>query len=1097
MSEPRRDQLRIALGIRGGVSLSVWIGGACREIDALRPSSQASGDTFWARLLEISDVNDVIVDVMAGASAGGLNGIIYAASQIYGFPLEQLRGAWLDLGGLGDLVRTGDVADGGRYPSILQGDEYFLTKTDATLRKLISGGTPPAERPQVDLTLTATLVEPVCLPAGTHRGAVDVRRFGSTFRFRHRGSGWLSDFPPPGSEEIDKASARLALAARATSSYPIAFEAAAIHAKRRPSFTAEVTGSGGGATVDMAGIFGEATSGEQPFVVMDGGVLDNIPLGRALSAITGATADRPTRRVLVYVRPGAASVPTGVRRAADPRSTWSVVNGVVRARVQPETIAADLALVDEHNRRVQRTQRLRMLAFTAAEDPAALRRLSAAATGAYLVQRADTEAQAVLRLLEDPIDILGEDPFPASERVDDMAWRAPLALWDTADAVRLDGALAETLCRQMKDSPLDFGIGPVGRLSQLLLEWARFVERSSDPAGRKKAGRRKQELYRVLSVYRELMVRPRRLAWVVLAATRGGAAGDWEADGLAMVERLLDMSAADAGCVDTYLTGGVEALLQPVRSGIHARLDAIMLGERPPSPGTCNLRAQMLDALVAAAQGLADISIPAEVLPGGTPPTDPAAFLHRAVVSRRGSRTQIDRLQLEALEIVAFPESLVGAPADRPINFVEMSSTSPMPISAAFPRLIGVAPINEPWAAIGRRLSKPAKPIASDNKLAGNELSNFSAFLRRHWRTNDWMWGRLDAVPTLVELLVTPSALVAAAKDAGGASRDDAVASLVATLRAAVLDADPLTGNGDAETSWPCFLDETAWAPRQKNITALAAWAVGAAAAPADESPPPAGCLQVLHDALVSARQWKVLAEELALQRRDVAKVRSPAPALVALGPKETVEAANRYGVGVETMTSPPEPSDSNLIRKLVVAGRRMLAENLGGRVPKAALIALQSVGAILSWSWLGDRVGFRLSRLLLTAATLAGLVVLPVAGSTANGPWRLLAVLGPPGAAGLVAAVVFLLSKRHIWAVEALATGVILVAIAAFPGGNWLASSAVVLVAVLVATLGLWALAWTRPHLGRPQAAQEPPLTSAVAPKPRATVRNSLAPRR
>ncbi len=73
--------MRIALGIRGGVSLSVWIGGACREIDALRPSSQATGDLFWARLLAISDVNDVIVDVMAGASAGGLNGVIYAASQ--------------------------------------------------------------------------------------------------------------------------------------------------------------------------------------------------------------------------------------------------------------------------------------------------------------------------------------------------------------------------------------------------------------------------------------------------------------------------------------------------------------------------------------------------------------------------------------------------------------------------------------------------------------------------------------------------------------------------------------------------------------------------------------------------------------------------------------------------------------------------------------------------------------------------------------------------------------------------------------------------------------------------------------------------------
>ncbi len=192
----------------------------------------------------------------------------------------------------------------------------------------------------------------------------------------------------------------------------------------------------------------------------------------------------------------------------------------------------------------------------------------------------------------------------------------------------------------------------------------------------------------------------------------------------------------------------------------------------------------------------------------------------------------------------------------------------------------------------------------------------------------------------------------------------------------------------------------------------------------------------------------------------------------MALTPKETVEAANGYGVGVETLTSPAEPSDSNLVRKLVVAGRRMLDENLGGRVPKPALIALQSAGAILSWSWLGDRVGFRLSRSLFTAAALVGLIALPVAGSTADGWWRLFAALGPIGAAMLVVAAVLLLFKRHLPAIGAFVGGAALVAVAASVGGNWLASSAVIMVAVVLAALGLWGLARTRPHLGRPKAA-------------------------
>ena len=38
-------------------------------------------------------------------------------------------------------------------------------------------------------------------------------------------------------------------------------------------------------------------------------------------------------------------------------------------------------------------------------------------------------------------------------------------------------------------------------------------------------------------------------------------------------------------------------------------------------------------------------------------------------------------------------------------------------------------------------------------KLAGVELAHFGAFLKRSWRANDWMWGRLDASERMVSLL--------------------------------------------------------------------------------------------------------------------------------------------------------------------------------------------------------------------------------------------------------------------------------------------------------------------------------------------------------
>ena len=40
-----------------------------------------------------------------------------------------------------------------------------------------------------------------------------------------------------------------------------------------------------------------------------------------------------------------------------------------------------------------------------------------------------------------------------------------------------------------------------------------------------------------------------------------------------------------------------------------------------------------------------------------------------------------------------------------------------------------------------------------DDKLAGVELAHFGAFLKRSWRANDWMWGRLDAAERLVRLV--------------------------------------------------------------------------------------------------------------------------------------------------------------------------------------------------------------------------------------------------------------------------------------------------------------------------------------------------------
>jgi patatin-related protein len=48
-----------------------------------------------------------------------------------------------------------------------------------------------------------------------------------------------------------------------------------------------------------------------------------------------------------------------------------------------------------------------------------------------------------------------------------------------------------------------------------------------------------------------------------------------------------------------------------------------------------------------------------------------------------------------------------------------------------------------------------AKSFTSDDKLAGMSLSRFGAFLKRSWRANDWIWGRFDAIKVLLLILVS------------------------------------------------------------------------------------------------------------------------------------------------------------------------------------------------------------------------------------------------------------------------------------------------------------------------------------------------------
>ncbi|HJX43333.1 MAG TPA: DUF3376 domain-containing protein [Geodermatophilus sp.] len=331
----RKRELRVALVLNGGVSLAVWMGGVTHELDLLRRASRVAcgateddvggvahhdRDVFdaWVTLCRDSDVGEVVVDVIAGTSAGGLNGTLLATAVARGVPLDppgggpgpRLRDIWdtsarLEEGAL--LRRPGQEP---ALASVLDGDFFRRQIEDVVAGMDGSGG---HGRPgPMTLFVTATALGPAHRDYrdsfDRHFDVADHRHLYCFRRTEDERVGYSPGDGPPGTwwhggspggagrtgplvddfDPVDADAANaLATAARASASFPLAFEPVREGpdlARRRvlPSSTVESAGRRW---------------------LVDGGVLDNAPFQPVLDAISRRPATEPVRRMLVYVVP--------------------------------------------------------------------------------------------------------------------------------------------------------------------------------------------------------------------------------------------------------------------------------------------------------------------------------------------------------------------------------------------------------------------------------------------------------------------------------------------------------------------------------------------------------------------------------------------------------------------------------------------------------------------------------------------------------------------------------------------------------------------------------------------------------------------------
>ncbi len=418
----KEKELRIALVCFGGVSLAVYMHGITKEVlklvrasgvlHAIRDRDERARASFFDKVNASDPEYDtdaiyfellrdigcrtvelrVIVDIVAGASAGGINGTMLARALSHDLPMGALRDLWLEHADVTDLLAPEARA---RVTSkvLLTPVVWFLGATglwkavkDPEVRRKVSlfvrsrwfkpplSGARMAElmynavtamgRPKhslaslmpsgqrLDLFVTVTdhygyqqpvqIHDPPIIHEREHRHML-------RFRYQRRANGEvISDF------DFENAPA-LAFAARATSSFPGAFPPTQISemdelvARRgdtwphRGEFIARNFEAYTRMNVDPT-----------TACFLDGSVLNNRPFRAAISAIRGRPAYRQVDRRLVYIDPDPAPPDAPIHREIP--GFFTTLKGALSDLPSAEPVTDELTWVNNYNDRINRVR---------------------------------------------------------------------------------------------------------------------------------------------------------------------------------------------------------------------------------------------------------------------------------------------------------------------------------------------------------------------------------------------------------------------------------------------------------------------------------------------------------------------------------------------------------------------------------------------------------------------------------------------------------------------------------------------------------------------------------------------------------------------
>jgi len=408
----REKELRIALVCYGGVSLAVYMHGITKEIWRLAKASQlvhsstlreAGGplpdDVYSTLLRTIAGEADtdlrILVDILAGASAGGINAIFLGHAIASGQPLDPLTDLWLDSADVDALIDRDQsaVSRFAKYSAVPFA--WALSSRVGTVDKTVE----PEHRAEVKAKLANFVRAPWLSPpfggpelTNLLLAAFDAMEKGPT------GAPLLPDYQPldlfvtvtdfhghpeqlrlnsppvvvetehrltlsfqdPGGQGRLADTAELVFAARATASFPGAFPPFQVHeldaclAKRKRDWP-------GRAAFLARALPQRAAVGEaDKAVLIDGSVLHNAPFRPAVAALEKRPSRREVDRRFIYIdpKPGMKSVRFGGNGEAEAPGFFGTIFGALSDIPREQPIRDNLETIDRMSARIRRLRRI-------------------------------------------------------------------------------------------------------------------------------------------------------------------------------------------------------------------------------------------------------------------------------------------------------------------------------------------------------------------------------------------------------------------------------------------------------------------------------------------------------------------------------------------------------------------------------------------------------------------------------------------------------------------------------------------------------------------------------------------------------------------